>query len=156
MAENYLQFCFAVPRSNREVLTNEQQKWVADRLCFLGELDDGSDWSVEEARVLAEEMKSWELVKKLKDEQVPLGFRWELDDNVRLVIWAEDWGDINHVALFLIEYIKRWCPEETIGFEFSRSCSRPRLDEFGGGAVLITANGYDVRTTATLLTQSCA
>lgn len=46
--------------------------------------------------------------------------------------------------------------DKVVGFEWSNECSRPRLDAFGGGAVVITSKGWDARNTRTLLHEMIA
>jgi len=58
-------------------------------------------------------------------------------------IWfhEEESGDIDG----LIEVLKRWTYEhhrdKPIGFEWANTCSKPRLDAFGGGAAVVL-NGF--------------
>lgn len=43
-----------------------------------------------------------------------------------------------------IEYILRtYQLDEIVGFEWSTGCTKPRLDAFGGGAVVITKDGQE-------------
>lgn len=142
MANNYLQFSFKVPMSE------EAGRWCQSRLDCLGELAYGTEDAEDAA--LIEEVRGWELGKVLLDEQTSLGFSSEYEDGA-LYLWAEESGDVEHAALFVLEYLRKWEPTGIVGFEYSVSCSKPRVDEFGGGAVVITKNSYVVRSTASLL-----
>jgi len=84
------------------------------------------------------------------DEQIPLGLSSEYADGA-LYLWAEECGDVEHAALFVQQYLRKWDPTGVVGFEYSVSCSKPRVGEFGGGAVVVTKNNYVVRSTASLL-----
>ncbi len=58
-----------------------------------------------------------------------------------LWIHSDEWGDPEHVIAFVrrcaaeFELAGKW------GFSWSYSCSKPRLDSFGGGAVVIDLEG---------------
>lgn len=42
------------------------------------------------------------------------------------------------------EYLRRFHPDGFVTFAWSDSCSKPRLDEFGGGASFITADAVEL------------
>lgn len=67
-------------------------------------------------------------------------FRWELrdDDGKYLWIFSEDYGNIEHVEKFVQEFLRRWRPDDCWTMAWSTSCSKPRIAEFGGGALFIT------------------
>lgn len=54
--------------------------------------------------------------------------------------------------------IQRCCPaslaEAPIAFEWAETCSRPRIDEFGGGYCVIFADDIDIRGTRSLLDEA--
>ena len=55
-------------------------------------------------------------------------------------LWLHDSEGCNldNLALFVQEFIKQFRPKAIFGFEWSNDCSKPRLDAYGGGAVVIT------------------
>lgn len=57
---------------------------------------------------------------------------------------AEDEGaDLQVLADVLQSYLQEWNPTGHIGFTWANHCSKLRPDEFGGGAVFITAKKQD-------------
>lgn len=47
--------------------------------------------------------------------------------------------NIDHVADFIQQFLKEFRPKEAWSMEWSNDCSKPRLDAFGGGALVVTA-----------------
>lgn len=56
-------------------------------------------------------------------------------------IWfyGEESGDPRAVADFVQGFLKQFRPNDSFSMGHTFSCSRPRLDGFGGGAVFVTA-----------------
>lgn len=48
-------------------------------------------------------------------------------------------GGVDAVCAFIQHLLERFDPEGHVSLEWSNDCSQPRVDAFGGGAVLITA-----------------
>jgi len=56
-------------------------------------------------------------------------------------VWVSDdagSASVDVLVEFLQEVLRRFMPDGSIGFEWANTCSRSRLDAFGGGAVLVT------------------
>lgn len=80
-------------------------------------------------------------------------------DGVWLWIYDDVDGDTNHV----IAYVQRLAEELDLtglwGFKWVRTCSRPRIDAFGGGACVIDLASGEVTasiTTSEWLTRTLA
>jgi hypothetical protein len=56
-----------------------------------------------------------------------------------LWLYAEEYGDVEFAALVIQEFLKNCRPDKCFGFEWANTCSKPRIDEFSGGGVFITA-----------------
>ena len=65
-----------------------------------------------------------------------LNVRFE-DDNTCVWIYSDESGDINAVVGFVNHCAKEFSLTGLWGFQYANTCSKPRLDDFGGGAVLI-------------------
>lgn len=88
-----------------------------------------------------------------RDEDTTIGFAAEMQDGVdarQILIHDDGHGDVEHVIAFAahcgqaLGLTGRW------GFQYANTCSRPRLDGFGGGAhVLDLATGATVGWTDT-------
>ena len=49
------------------------------------------------------------------------------------------YGNLDHVADFVQQFLKKFRPKDSWSMEWSNDCSKPRLDGFGGGAFVVTA-----------------
>ena len=80
-----------------------------------------------------------DLPEDLKDVLEDWAFETEKDgDNS---IWLHSYeGGIDAVCAFIQHLLKKFNPEGRVEFEWSNDCSKPRLDAYGGGAAVITAN----------------
>ena len=57
-----------------------------------------------------------------------------------LWLYAEDWGDASNVAWLVQKFLKQFRPDQCWSLTYSATCSKPRVGEFGGGAVFVTAD----------------
>jgi hypothetical protein len=128
MANNYLQFSFAIPR-----ITTIEAQWVRDYLTEAQTLS--YEGNVDTVLTPAQKRdRFYVAVKKCGS----LNFQWALDED-GLWIYAEESGDPNMVAGFVQRFLKTHRPKCFVTFTYAEWCSRMRLDEFGGGAMAITA-----------------
>ena len=73
-----------------------------------------------------------------REEQAGIGFELETslpETEVHLV--AEGDGDTEHVIAFVRRCARTFGLEGRWGFAYAETCSRPRLDGFGGGAIVL-------------------
>ena len=68
---------------------------------------------------------------------------------------AEESGDPRAVAEFVRDFLKRFRPNDSFSLEYALTCSKPRLDGFGGGAVFVTAVEIEHMDTAAWLAERC-
>lgn len=61
--------------------------------------------------------------------------------------WADTSANLEEVAQLCQDFLAEFAPHKVISFEWSDSCSKPRTNEFGGGAVIITAESCTWTTT---------
>ena len=77
------------------------------------------------------------------DDGLPLsdfGFQIETGkDSFSAWIHDDMLGNVDAVADFVQCFLKRFRPNECWGMEWSNSCSKPRTDAYGGGAIFVTA-----------------
>jgi hypothetical protein len=55
---------------------------------------------------------------------------------------SDESGDPEQLALFIHHLIEKF-DLPPFGFDWAFTCSKPRIDEFGGGAVWITKEGFE-------------
>lgn len=147
MASNYLQFSLSVP-----LKTKAELRWCAKTLAALNKLFDNSDVDEERARALGP------LGRRIIEERWDCAdFQWSLEpahDDAHvgaLWIYAEESGNPAQVAVVLETFLKQFRPTGVITFSWAYTCSKLRVNEFGGGAAVVTAEG-----TKTLDAQSWA
>lgn len=148
MANNYLQFSLSVP-----LKTKAELSWAAKTLAAVTRLfDSPGEFDEKRARALGP------LGRRIIDEQWDyLDFQWSLEpthNNAQvgsLWLYAEESGNPDQVAAVLEEYLKKFDPTGVIAFSWAYTCSKLRVNEFGGGAAVVTADG-----TKTLDAQSWA
>lgn len=124
MANNYLQFSTIVSG-----LTKEEEAWVESEF---KRIEHPSD---EEADSIIEKYN-------LGLDEDSLDFEWALDDG-SLWIGATESGNPDHVAEFMRDFLRANRPNEYLVMGWSFSCDKLRADEFGGGAMFVTAQTID-------------
>ena len=148
MANNYTTFSFGV-----ENITPKEQKWIVEYLKTAQKYTYGYD--------TAEEGVPPELTPKQKrdkflvnaQESGDLGFQWSIDSEDRdrtnpfLWIYAEEGGTPELAAVFVQKFLRLHRPTKFVTFSWADTCSKLRLDEFGGGAWVIHAKWATCQTT---------
>ncbi len=116
-----------------ENLTDNEVDWLNDEL------------SVDFAELSEKELEEWMELREMEDISGSWGFDHEIQTDKEgdrfLWIHNDDYFEPSNAAGFLYYFIKAMRPDYTIGFEWSNTCSKPRLNSFGGGAVVIDKNG---------------
>lgn len=74
-----------------------------------------------------------------EDAQHVCEFIIEIQDDGKFRLWfcEEENGDIDTLGGIIAAYQQQFKCDEIVSFEWSSTCSRPRLDAFGGGAMVI-------------------
>ena len=141
MAEYYTQFSFEI-----RGLNDDEEAWCNKLELFLGQDPEvwdfvNPDADVEFAGIV--EPGSW--------PSVAVSTQMGDDGHQRLWVWSgeDGCGSPDEAATIARKFLDRFRPDETIAFEFAVSCSKPRLDSFGGGAVVITAENTEWLNTGT-------
>jgi hypothetical protein len=147
MANYYTRFSFIVTMPSAE-----QAKAALDLLDQFKSLEydldlcDPDDLDVD--AVIAEAVENGEplseaqqhVLQDLKDfGQNPCGVCAQLEDD-QISIWFayDESGDVEATVAFIELCMDRFSLEGPVTFEWSNTCSKPRTDAFGGGAVVIT------------------
>ncbi|MBX3583250.1 MAG: hypothetical protein KF810_15275 [Rhizobiaceae bacterium] len=97
------------------------------------------------------------LSRELESEGVSIGFVASVDsERSATTLWIrdEDHGDPEHVITFVRRCAEVFNLDGLWGFQWADTCSRPRLDGFGGGAHVVdlaTGQSFDWNETSTWL-----
>lgn len=117
MANNYQQWSTEITD-----LTEEEMTWFNE--CFAWEPSDEEgadgpawyDWDAE-----------------------GVGFEYELKRKVgSLHVYAEEFGNLGTLEALMREFIEKFRPNYVFTVQWADSCSRMRVDEFGGGAMVVS------------------
>ena len=150
MADNYLQFSEIVPR-----LTAEEEAWLREQLqpvLVFGEQEFLEDDPLGPALPEGEPDFSGPRFQRDNPDFDPsfdrLGFDFafhgEHDEQDQwgrhLWVYAEAYGNPTHVAWLVQKFLKRFRPNDSWSLTYATACSKPRVGEFGGGALFVTAD----------------
>lgn len=148
MADNY--FLFSEVLAN---LTGHEEAWLKEQLepiCVFGEGEYPEDAIPAE---LADKDVDWSGIRFLRDKADhdsdwdALGFEYAFHEDHdasgwghHLWLYAEEWGDASNVAWLVQKFLTTFRPDQCWALTYSTTCSKPRVGEFGGGAVFVTAD----------------
>lgn len=143
MASNYRQLSFVFN------LTVPQTDWLMALMDRLGEdvrNPDGSlaDPNPEQVRYLGGDLLDFAV------DFLPLPATKQVE------VWVHDtgeWANVDQIAAVLQALLVKFPGLQPIGFTWADTCSKPRIDEFGGGAVLISRDRVQIETTHDLLNR---
>ncbi len=146
MADNYLQFSEVIAN-----LTEPEEAWLKEQLQPI-RVFGGNEYA-EDAAPAEQADAEWDGIRFLRDKTDydpkwdALGFEFDFcDDQDRggwgrhLWLYAEEWGDGGNVAWLVQKFLKKFRPDQCWSLSYAATCSKPRVGEFGGGAVFVTAD----------------
>ncbi len=148
MANNYLQFSEVIPQ-----LTTQEAEWLRGQLevvCVFGENEHPED---NLPPGLERDDADWIGCRAYRDMLgydpnwgADVGFEYEFSQDDRDEEWgqhlwlhADESGTVDRVAHLVQKFLKAFRPDESWSLTWAVSCSKPRVGEFGGGAVFVTA-----------------
>lgn len=146
MADYFTQFSFVIP------VTPEQGDWVAQVHALatelIGHAEDG------EARENIEGPQDMVLAALgLAEKRDGDPCLQVVHDDKEGTVWvgSEDSGDVDYTADLAQAFLRHFDLDLVVSFEWANTCSRPRLDAFGGGAVVISRRNADWFNTGTFV-----
>jgi len=69
-------------------------------------------------------------------------------DGFQIWLRSDESGDVDTACAIMQHILKRYYPNDYATFSWSNTCSKPRTDGFGGGALFITATEVKFMNTA--------
>lgn len=122
MANNYTMFSETLPIANEE-----EKEWLNK---LIEQIESGDETGPDAA-----------LVKTLGDNLCPnyLGFEYSFQEDC-LWIYSEESGNVDAVAAFVQHFLNKFHPDKYWALTWACTCSKPRVGEFDGGAIFVTAN----------------
>ena len=154
MANHYLQFSEAVGQ-----LTAAERDWLRRELEFVyvfGDRLGGEQYTEAELPSnLSISTARWcgyrtfvDLADDLSESDEELGFEYKfLEDSQELgsYLWlyAEEGGQPERVGHLIQKFLRQFRPSDSWSLTYATTCSKPRLGEFAGGAVFVTADAIE-------------
>ncbi len=151
MSNNYLEFSEVLPN-----LTPDEEAWLKEQLQTVHVFGDrqyteeelpegldttGADWFG---------IRAWADLDPRPDYGDEFGFCCQFCDSEseedwgrHLWFYTEEWGYPELVAHLVQKFLKQFRPGDCWSLSYAVSCSKPRVGEFGGGAVFVTADGVE-------------
>lgn len=130
MANNYTQFSFAVALDS-----DEEREWAIRAIDFLENIEELLTTEGEDGVIL----DTHEFYSILPDDyEYGLATSFAVDED-GLWIHSDDNGNPSDPIPLVMTYLRKFHPDRVVSFTWANTCDRPRLDEFGGGAVCISA-----------------
>jgi hypothetical protein len=114
------------------VLTAEQIEWFKRQLEFV-EREEGEDLP----RFMQDAIEAGEV--EFLEPDFGRNFQFEFQGE-SLWIFSDENGSPSHAAVLVQQFLRRFRSDGYWTIGWAATCSSPRAGEFGGGAMLVTAN----------------
>ena len=143
MANNYLQFSECVAD-----LTPPEAEWWRRATEDIA-VYDGREWDESEDRPTSEPeyvgMRGLrEAAGTLDGDYYEQDFQYLIcpaEDHLTQYLWlyADEYGNVEQIAVLMQQFLKQFRPSDYWLLTFAATCSKPRVGEFSGGGVFVTA-----------------
>ncbi len=166
MANNFTQFSEVIPR-----LTVDEEAWLRDQLQFV-EVIGGQEYREDQVPShLVGREPEWQGCRFLRDiedadeySECGAGFGYEFADDHDTPdgwdrhLWVHDDGGASLECLVHLvqKFLRRFRPQDCWSVTYAKVCSLPRVGEFGGGGIVVTAKAIKSRNAHTWVQQQRA
>jgi len=154
MANNYLEFSQVLPN-----LRAEEESWLTDQLVVVyvfGDHEYTEETLPEECDKSKADWLGPRVFRDLKDYTPDYdgwcGFEYAFEEGVNLGtkdwgrcfwVYAEERGEPEFVAHLVQKYLRMFRANEYWELSYAATCGKPCIGAFGGGAVFVTADGFE-------------
>jgi hypothetical protein len=147
MAQNYMQFSAVLID-----LSEDEANWLKHQLevvCVFDDKEYLKDNLPEDLEPADAKWTGCRAYRDMEDYDQNLGedvgfdreFREDDEDwGQHLWLFAEECGDVGRVAHLVQKFLRQFRPDQCWSLTWAATCSKPRVGEFGGGAVFVTAS----------------
>ena len=152
MADNFLQFSETLPN-----VTAEEQAWLEEQLQTIVVYGDREFPEDDPAiATLPASDPDYTGPRFLRDnpdfdcryDMLDFAFDFQDEEDAHsLWLYADTYGNPEHVAWLVHKFLKQFRPDQCWSLTYANTCSKPRVGEFGGGAVFVTATEIKQQTT---------
>lgn len=141
MANNYSQWSSVL-----EISSDEEYAWLQEVLNLdpFDALD--KDPNTDMDRYIAEVRSKLGFTFNYEDFELPFpDFSHKLSKN-ELWVYAEEYGNLDNLGRIVQAFLRKFRPNGSFYVTWADSCDKPRIDEFGGGAMFVTAEKIETFT----------
>ncbi len=148
MADNYLEFSEVLPQ-----LTEAEIAWLRYQLQPVVMVNDQEHLLGSLPVEIDENQATWRGPRFLRDcddvtgwgDEIEFAYEFSIDERDsgwghHLWLYSEEYGNIDQVALLVQKFLQQFRPIDCWTLTYAATCSKPRVAEFGGGAVIVTAS----------------
>jgi hypothetical protein len=127
-------------------LANEtEQAYALDLAHTAGLAQQGDELPADFPKELVDAIEDWRFETVADDSGTKRG------------LWLHSsYGGVDAVCAFIQHLLQKFNPQGRVTFEWSHDCSKPRVDAYGGGAAVITAQEIKTMSTADWLNKQIA
>lgn len=131
MANNYLQFSELLAG-----VTPEQRSWIKE---FLLKPENDPNYAQADSQI---DWDAWARDHPKADAEDWPGFEYEFDDSEpdSMLLHASEYGNLDNLLVFIQAYLRKFVPEGMFKLTYAETCEKPRVGQFGGGGLVITAD----------------
>ena len=153
MSQNYTQWSEEILLSDFEDTLKQQKEWIREVLLHRDDWDPPEDALVksDKDQLFLDRLSGLVDVKAISEEFWP-DFGWELAGN-RLWVYSEAGSNLDNLIAFVQAFLKKFLPKGHFELQWSEHCSKLRAGEFGGGAVIVTADKFICYGTWSMIAQ---
>lgn len=139
MANNYRAFCQELAFSDDPALHRQEEDWLIS----------ATEYEDTDADQLEAKLKFLGLDTSGLDLQLWPDFQCDVEQTSAF-FYTEESGNIDHVAIVVQGFIRKFCPKGVWSMEWADYCNRARPGEFGGGIVVVTADTIVIKSTGSM------
>lgn len=126
MANNYLLFSEVI-----EELSEEEMAWFSEKLGW-----EPSDEEIEDENF---QYPAW-----YDKEAQGVGFDYDLARKSGCLYFiSEEYGNLDTLGILVREFLEKFRPNDVFTLTYAETCSRSRVGEFGGGAMVVSRLGIE-------------
>lgn len=148
MANNNLLFSEVIPS-----LSDQEHDWLKQQLEYVYVVGDREYTDRDVPLDLPDGAVAWEGCRIFRpheegdDESAEFEFVFEEEADGswgrHLWLYAEESGDPGQVAHLVQQFLKKFRPDQCWSLTYATTCSKPRVGEFGGGGLFVTADSIE-------------
>lgn len=149
MANSYLEFSEVIPN-----LTDTEITWLRQQLEIVYVFDGieyGEDKVPEQLDPADAQWTGCRAFRDMQDFEPDFGegagfaYEFVLNDlnsqwHRHLWVHTEEFGCVDRIAHLVQKFLRTFRPKDSWSLTYATTCSRPRVGEFGGGAVVVAAD----------------